>query len=145
MTEGTKDTEENKNNNYNGKKSIISDVKLIIKTELDVKFEEDIHGSLKYEYLLDESDFPRNFFYRIVKIGRDSIPIISSEKKKLITKGKYYIFQINNNFSISIAKSKPSIINIVRNYINQVFFSINSVTILILPHNEIKVDGIFSI
>ena len=56
MTEGTKDTEENKNNIYNDKKSIISDVKLIIKTELDVKFEEDIHGSLKYEYLLDESE-----------------------------------------------------------------------------------------
>ena len=119
MTEGTKDTEENKNNIYYDKNSIISDVKSIIKSELGIKFEENIRGTLKYEYLLEESDFPRNVFYRIVKIGADSIPIISSEKKQLLIKGKYYIFQINNNFSISITdKNKPSKINIVKDYDN---------------------------
>ena len=54
MTEYTKDTGEN-NNAYIDKKSIISDVKSMIKSDLGLIFEENIRGTLKYEYLLDES------------------------------------------------------------------------------------------
>ena len=142
MTEYTKDTGEN-NNTYIDKKSIISDVKSMIKSDLGLIFEENIRGTLKYEYLLDESDFPRSVIYKRIKIGQDSFTIFSPVKKLIKINGKYYSFQINKDYSISITNKKNTFINNVKD--NQAFFSVNSETISFFPHKELEVDGIFLI
>ena len=126
------------------KELILSEVKQIIKSEKGLTFEENIRGTLKYEYGLDESEFPRKVIYRIAKIGQALDIILNCENKKILINGKPYIFQINKDYSISIIDSrKPS--NKFNFEDKMITYYINNANISIYGHDEIEVDGIFCI
>ena len=94
MTEDTKNTEGHQSNNTINvnKSSILSDVKQIIKSDIGIIFEENIRGTLKYEYALDESAFPRNDIYRTIKIGETPKITMTVQIKKLkLTTNLFYL------------------------------------------------------
>ena len=126
------------------KELILSGIKQIIKSEKGLTFEENIRGTLKYEYGLDESGFPRKVIYRTVKIGQALDIILNCENKKILINGKPYTFQINKDNSISIIDSRKSS-NKFKFEDKMITYYINNVNISIYSHDEIEVDGIFNI
>jgi len=126
------------------KELILSEVKRTIKSEKGLTFEENNRGTLKYEYGLDESEFPKKVIYRIAKIGQALDTILNCENKKILINGKPYIFQINKDFSISIIDSRKSS-NKFKFEDKMIIYYINNANISIYGHDEIEVDGIFCI
>ena len=126
------------------KELILSEVKRIIQTEKELIFEENIRGTLKYEYGLNESEFPIKVIYRIIKIGQALDIILNCENKNIIINGKPYIFQISKDYSISIIDSIKSS-NKFKFEDKMITYYINNVNISIYSHDEIEVDGIFCI
>lgn len=148
MTEDTKNTEGNKSSNVINldKSSIHSEVRQIMNTDLGIIFEENIRGTLKYEYGLDESLFPRNVIYRKVIIGETPNIILNCMNKKKINNNKSFSFTININNSITITEPKKQSKKYIFNDNKEMITSyINNENISIYHHNEIEVDGIFII
>ena len=59
---------------------------------IGIIFEENIRGTLKYEYALDESTFPRNVIYRKIKIvNSENYYEVCGLKKLKLTKNLFYL------------------------------------------------------
>ena len=107
-------------------------------------FEENIRETLINEYNFDESSFPRNVLYRNIYNEDKSInkKILSAKNEIVRINDADYLFQLNNNCSISIFY-KDKLIKIIKDIHIIIKVSINNEIIFFKNHEEVEVDGIF--
>ena len=107
-------------------------------------FEENIRETLINEYNFDESSFPRNVLCRNIYNEDKSINknILSAKNEIVRINDVDYLFQLNNNCSISIFY-KDKLIKIIKDIHIIIKVSINNEIIFFKNHEEVEVDGIF--
>ena len=107
-------------------------------------FEENIRETLINEYNFDESSFPRNLLCRNIYNEDKSINknILSAKNEIVRINDVDYLFQLNNNCSISIFY-KDKLIKIIKDIHIIIKVSINNEIIFFKNHEEVEVDGIF--
>ena len=106
-------------------------------------FEENVRETLINEYNFEESCFPEDVLYRKIYNENRSInkTILSAKNEIIRINNAYYLFQLNQNSSISIFL-KDKLIKTIKDsqYIKEE--SINNEIIFLQHHGEVEVDGI---
>lgn len=114
-------------------------------SEICPLFEDNIRQTLIHNYKWKNID--RHFSFRLIRIGHRNILIKQGCAKKILVKGKRYIFSFQRNKNISIYNGyiKRRFIGIIKKKKTDKVIILNSATIKISRVQECEIDGFFGL